>query len=76
MINEAIEYVSAKKLSKRELAREIKKAQIINDDSFVKNQWNELVNWLRETLGEKDANIFISEDFTENDFKTEIRMMV
>lgn len=73
---ENIELIERRKLSREELAQELEKAKVINNSWEVRQAWNELVEWLKINLGETEANIFINDTFTYNDFLTDIRLSI
>jgi hypothetical protein len=76
LIDFNFEPVDATKLSKSELAIELEKAKLINSDSYIKQQWDDLINEMLLKWGVAETMIFISTEFTFDDFKTETRLAV
>jgi hypothetical protein len=70
------EPVENKKLTKSEISLEIEKAKAINSNQSVLNKWNELIEWLISEIGVAQTILFISDSFTFDDFKTEIRLAI
>lgn len=68
------ELVARQPLTRNELAQELERAKLINSSIDVRQKWDELVAWLKVQMGENEANLFISESFSFDDFRTEIRL--